>query len=49
MTVNNPLISFLRRHIDISEKHSVLILKNTYVKEYTPLDFFLKKIKKMIE
>jgi len=46
MTVNNPLISFLRRHIDISEKHSVLILKNTYVKEYTPLDFFFEKDQK---
>ena len=46
MTVNNPLISFLRRHIDISEKHSVLILKNTYVKEYTPLDYFFEKDQK---
>ena len=43
MTVNNHLISFLRRHIDISKKHSVLILKNTYVKEYTPLDYFFEK------
>ena len=46
MAVNNPLISFLRKHIDISEKHSVLILKNTYVKEYSSLDYYIKKDQK---